>query len=278
MKTNFHTHSLFCDGKNTIEENVLSAIEKKFDILGFSSHCAYPFSTDWHIPVKEISTYCTEVKAMQKKYSGKIEIRLGFEGDFISSITEPNFENYKDFNPDFIIGSVHFLTTKEKTFAIDESLDALKAGIEKYFGGDTKKAVQEYYSLQRQMLRKGGFSIIGHVDLITKYIEREKFFDEGESWYKKELEATADEIKKAGVIAEINTGAISRGYRTLPYPCEYMLSLLKERNVPITVNSDCHNADALDCGFEMAYEIARKVGYKETVCDINRDGFRFSSL
>ena len=38
IKTNYHTHSTFCDGKNTPEEMVLKAIEDNFDILGFSSH------------------------------------------------------------------------------------------------------------------------------------------------------------------------------------------------------------------------------------------------
>ena len=36
MKQNLHTHSIFCDGKDTIEEMTLEAISKGFDILGFS--------------------------------------------------------------------------------------------------------------------------------------------------------------------------------------------------------------------------------------------------
>ena len=35
MKQNLHTHSIFCDGKDTIEEMTLEAISKGFDILGF---------------------------------------------------------------------------------------------------------------------------------------------------------------------------------------------------------------------------------------------------
>ena len=35
IKSNFHTHSTFCDGKNTPEEMVEVAIEKKIDIWGF---------------------------------------------------------------------------------------------------------------------------------------------------------------------------------------------------------------------------------------------------
>ena len=43
IKTNYHTHTEFCDAKNTAEEMVLAAIEKNFSILGFSSHAMYPF-------------------------------------------------------------------------------------------------------------------------------------------------------------------------------------------------------------------------------------------
>ena len=34
----FHTHTTFCDGKNTPEEMVLAAIEKGMPRIGFSGH------------------------------------------------------------------------------------------------------------------------------------------------------------------------------------------------------------------------------------------------
>ena len=46
MKTNFHTHTKWCDGKNTPEEMIASAIEKGFDRLGFSSHVSLPEDSD----------------------------------------------------------------------------------------------------------------------------------------------------------------------------------------------------------------------------------------
>ena len=263
MKTNYHTHTTFCDGKSTAEEMVLSAMRCGFDTLGFSSHAMFPFSSDWHMKVEEIDLYCGEINRLKEKYADKILIKLGFEADYIAPITDPTFENYRRFKPEFIIGSVHFITTQDGIFPVDESLRTLKDGIKKYFQNDAKKAVQSYFDIERQMLRKGGFSILGHADLITKFQEKEKLFDESEIWYKNELKATADEIKRSGVVAEINTGAISRGYRTVPYPSEYFLSLLQERNVPVTINSDAHHADSLDTAFSLAEELARKVGYKE---------------
>ena len=45
MISNFHTHSVFCDGDNTLEEIATSAIEKGFTALGFSGHGFTPFDT-----------------------------------------------------------------------------------------------------------------------------------------------------------------------------------------------------------------------------------------
>ena len=36
IKTNYHTHTTYCDGVNTAEEMIQTAIEKHFSILGFS--------------------------------------------------------------------------------------------------------------------------------------------------------------------------------------------------------------------------------------------------
>ncbi len=38
MLANYHTHTTYCDGKNTPEEIVLCAIEKGFTSIGFSGH------------------------------------------------------------------------------------------------------------------------------------------------------------------------------------------------------------------------------------------------
>ena len=38
MKTNYHTHTVWCDGKDTPESMIKAAIGKGFDVIGFSSH------------------------------------------------------------------------------------------------------------------------------------------------------------------------------------------------------------------------------------------------
>ena len=66
MKQNLHTHSIFCDGKDTIEEMTLEAISKGFDILGFSGH-GYLSIDDGSM--RDIKGYISEVQRIKSKCS-----------------------------------------------------------------------------------------------------------------------------------------------------------------------------------------------------------------
>ena len=278
-KANFHTHTTFCDGRSTAEEMVLSAIEKGFDVLGFSSHCMYPFASTWHIPVNQVSDYCAEIKRLKEKYSSKIQIRLGFEAEYIRGIACPDKNgDYKDFSPDFLIGSVHYLLLDDGNFTLDDKTENVKEGLLKFYSKngviDSKAVVHDYFEAQRQMLSKGNFDIWGHADLIRIRNGVLHFFDENESYYKDELKLTAKAAASAGVIAEINTGAIARGTMDDLYPSEYFLSLLYNEGVPVCINSDAHDAKNLDAAFDMAVERAKKIGYRELmypVADCNKN-------
>ena len=283
MKSNFHTHTTFCDGRNSIEENVEEAIELGFGTLGFSGHAMLPFTDDWHIKNEKFGEYCGKIREVGLKNSGKLNIRLGFEADFIPGITEPTFQAYGKFAPDFIIGSVHFVYDAKGFFEADGSARAILEGIEKFHAGSAKNAVIRYFEQEREMLERGGFSIIGHADLIRKSNIKSNglkkgldFFDEGETWYREQIRLTADAIKKAGVVAEINTGAMARGNMKTPYPSPEFLSLLRERNVPITIDSDAHDAKDLDFAFREAEMLAREAGYTETVTDFLKGEPSFS--
>ena len=278
IKTNYHTHTTYCDGVNTAEEMIQSAIEKRFSILGFSSHSIYPFASDWHIAPRETEAYTEEIRSLAEKYRSKITVLCGFEADYIPGLSIPSKKQYEKFRPDYLIGSVHYLVTEKGNFTVDESAEGVKNGVDVFFKGNARKAVCEYFYAQREMLLHGDFEIWGHPDLFRKRNSILKLFNESESWYRSELKATARAAKKAGVIAEINTGAISRGAMDDVYPSQEFLRLLAEQNVPVTVSSDAHNAESLDCAFERAYSSAKKAGYTETAYLDETCTIRFQKL
>lgn len=268
LKINFHTHTDYCDGTDTLEENIKSAVEKGMQILGFSSHSTWPNPFLDSIKKENFDNYCTNIDFFKMKYSDSIDIRLGFEGDYISGICRPDFFAYKKFNPDFLIGSVHYLNNgeedPEEMLAVDWSAEKLMEGLKVKYNDDVKKLIGHYFSTQREMLSNCNFSIIGHPDLIRKFNDKIHFFDENDDFYRKELIETAKAISHAGVICEINTGAIARGYLKNPYPSIYFLSLLHDYNVPVILSSDAHHKEHIDFCFEQALMIAKKIGYTQT--------------
>ena len=281
-KCNFHTHSQFCDGKNTAEEMVLAAIEKGFDVLGFSSHCLHPLNPEfykpvdslWHLPAENIKSYTEEIARLKEKYAGKIQLYLGFEADYFASAEYgtaiPARDSYEDFSPDYLIGAVHFINTDKGFYTVDHKPEIVKENLIRLYSKsngeiDGRAAVCDYFAAEREMLKKGDFDIIAHCDLIKLRNGPLNFFDPEESWYKDEIKATALEIARSGVIAEINTGAIGRGIMDDTYPSQYFLELLYELGVPVCINSDAHTTAMLDGAFDRAAALAKKTGYTELV-------------
>ena len=79
------------------------------------------------------------------------------------------------------------------------------------------------------------------------------------------------------MIFEINTGAISRGYRTAPYPGPALLRAIREMGGRICVTSDSHSADTVTCAFPQAAALARACGFREAVVLTER-GFQTAAL
>lgn len=71
FKQNLHTHSLYCDGKDTIEEMVQEAISRNFDVLGFSGH-GYCSIDTYSMPFDEMEniskTYNRQKKSIKIRF------------------------------------------------------------------------------------------------------------------------------------------------------------------------------------------------------------------
>ena len=61
IKSNYHTHSIFCDGKDSIESIVEYAIKKGFKYLGFTSHSYIEGDDSWTLKENSLPEYISEV-------------------------------------------------------------------------------------------------------------------------------------------------------------------------------------------------------------------------
>ena len=262
-KSNLHTHSIYCDGKDAPEQMVRRAIELGFTELGFSGHEYAPYDLDVCMTKGNTLSYREEVRRLQEKYAGQIRILLGIERDY-----------YGDGDPypyDYVIGSVHYLRCGDAYLCVEDTEERFVREVEQYYRGDFRACVEDYYETVGKVVRKTGADIIGHFDIVTKFNEGNRFFDEGSAWYRaaaldalhraaegrpdpeagRPAGTCSEVLRRAGgkPVLEINTGAMAKGYRTRPYPDRFLIEEAERLGLPMILSSDCHDAAFLDYGF-----------------------------
>ena len=250
MLANFHTHTVFCDGKSTPEEVVVSAIEKGFSAIGFSGH-GYA-SYDLKCCMTDTDGYMQEVRRLREHYQKEIEIYLGVEEDAFSPVDRSRF--------DYIIGSAHFIRMKEQYYPIDSRYEDFKRCLA-LFGGDPLQFAESYYRAFCDYIGRRKPDIIGHFDLITKFDELDASLFLQNPEYRKVAAKYIAEAAKSGSIFEVNTGAISRELRTTPYPSAELLHVLKKLDAPLILSSDSHHKDTLGFAFDEAKHNLREIGF-----------------
>lgn len=239
--SNYHTHSTFCDGRDTPEELVLEALRLGCPELGFSGHAHIRFD-DCCMTVEGTEAYKAEIRRLQEKYRGQIRIYLGVEQDLYSDLPTDDYE--------YVIGSVHYLPNGDAWPSVDHTPERFDAMVRDYYGGDVYALCEDYYAKVAQVYEKTRCTIVGHFDLVTKYNEGGRRFDTSHPRYRAAALVALDRLCEAPVLFEINTGAIARGYRTGAYPEPWILEELARRKAGLILSSDCHDKRYLLCELE----------------------------
>lgn len=255
---NLHTHTTFCDGKNTAEEMILSAIDKGFSSLGFSGHSPIKIANDWCMSEENLLKYHKNIDDLKEKFKEKIEIFKGIETEQLFLIDKKDF--------DYSISSVHLIEKDGNFLEVDHTKDIFTQDVSNFYGGDFYKYIEDYYKLVCDC----NGDILGHFDLITKFNENNVLFDETSKKYLDIAIPALEHCIKKDMIIEVNTGAIQRGYRKSFYPNLNLLSYLK--NAKIIVTTDCHSIDGIDFYYAQAVEILKNHGFKNQV-RLTKNGF-----
>ena len=234
-----HMHTVFSDGENTPEEMVEEALRLGLDTVGISDHSHLD---PCGMTTEATARYRAEMARLKEKYAGRIRVLCGLERDFISD----------DFAPyDYVIGSVHLLTMADgRHVSVDWTAEKQREGVEKYFGGDWYAFAEAYYATEARVAEVTKCDIIGHFDLVTKFNERENWFDVNHPRYTAAWQGAAEALLRTGKPFEVNTGAISRGYRTDAYPARPIREYLRGRGAKLILSSDAHRKENIAFAFD----------------------------
>lgn len=261
IKSNCHTHTVFCDGKNTARQMVEEAIKRDFKSLGFSCHSPMIYESDWAIKKEDIPNYIKEINSLKSEFCNKIEIYCGVEADRDSDNILIN-----DF--DYSIGSVHQFINNGKVYEIDYTAKKLKSAADDLFDGDIYKMCDEYFNMLAEYICLNNFDVVGHFDLVTKFNETTPMIDENNEFYIKSALKAVNRILdcKPDIIFEVNTGAMFRKGNKKPYPAPFIMKHLYNKGAKITITSDSHCCESLDFAFDEVYKYCRDFGFKYAYC------------
>lgn len=265
---NLHTHTVFSDGKNTPEEMVRGAVQAGCVSLGFSEHSPMPPAADqdsWAMAASDVDAYRQEILRLREAYRREIRIFLGLEQDIDSPAPAEDY--------DYWIGSVHGVWADGVYLPVDASPEEFDRVVREHFGGDPYAFVRAYYRRESEVVNMTNCQIVGHFDLITKFNEGGRWFDESDRRYRDAALEALEGVMERDVVFEVNTGAMCRGYRSVPYPAAFLLEAIRQKGGRVCITSDTHSDQTIVHAFPQAAELVKSCGFREVwVLDV--DGFQ----
>ena len=247
--SNLHTHTTYSDGKHSIEENVQSAIEKGMLSLGFSDHSFTACDPSYCMKEEQYEAYLAELRKVQAQYAHKLPIYAGMELDYFSTVDREKF--------DYIIASVHYIEKNGVYYPIDHTPGQQIQCRDEAFGGNILKMAEHYFTILTEHVKNTKPTFVGHFDVITKF----SLMPEDDAVYRELAREALTEVLKHCKYLEMNTGAISRGWRKTPYPNAYLLDTLRENGGEILLGSDSHHKDNLIYYFDEATALLKDAGF-----------------
>lgn len=269
LKKDGHTHTKWSHhGSNqSLEEYIERAIALGFDEYTVSEHAPLPLDflknsigpiDDSAMHWEELNDYQAEVTRLKKKYAAKINIKQGFEIDYIADY-EPQIRVFLRDNSDWIdeiVLSVHFMKNRAgQLYGIDYSPELLAEGF-KLELANPQELFQRYYATLAQSVEfitglPQNINIrIGHMTLIRKY---QKYFDLPD--FDHNIYSTIRDILEMlhnrHYQLDFNAAGISKPYNGEPYPSLDIAKAAHEMGITLVYGSDAHQVQDVGQHFDI---------------------------
>lgn len=220
MPFSHHSHSgQFCGhAVSTLEDVVQAAISKRMSVLCLTEHMArdrvdfYPEEENDHTEASLVQLYDRfyhEARRLQQAYADRIQLFVGFEGEWIRDSSLTHIRSLLGKYPvDIFIGSVHHVHTVPIDY--DTPLYHKARSIA---GGTDERIFDDYFDSQYEMLQTLHPPIVGHFDLIRlKSDDPDRSFRTWPQIWQKVLR-NLKVVAEYGGVLELNSSSLRKGMR-----------------------------------------------------------------
>lgn len=226
MIANYHTHTPRCNHATGREEDyVRNAIDRGFEILGFSDHTPYFFPGDYYshfrMRPEQLKGYCDTVRLLQKKYAGQISIPLGLEVEYYPALFPQLLPVLQEAGIEYILLGQHFVGNEIN---------------EHYSGNPTADVsiLKKYCFQVADAMQTGLFTYLAHPDLIH--------FRGDARQYRDHMRLVCTEARNCGIPLEVNMLGHWSGRQ---YPNPAFWEIAAEEGCSIVMGCDAHAPEHL---------------------------------
>ena len=226
MIANYHTHTWRCNHANGREEDyVRNAVDRGFEILGFSDHTPYIFPkgyySNFRMRPEQFKDYCDTVRLLREKYADQIKIHLGVELEYYPAFFPALLPELQDAGIEYMLLGQHFIGNEIN---------------EHYSGNATAdpSILKRYCQQSMDAMQTGMFTYFAHPDLIN--------FKGEEGFYRQQMRQICKEAKSCGLPLEVN---MLGKWARRNYPNPVFWELAAEEGCDVILGCDAHAPEHL---------------------------------
>lgn len=225
-RANYHTHTPRCmHAVGTEREYAECAIKAGIKSLGFSDHCPMPYKDGFvsgiRMTMEQMPEYVETLLRLREEYAGRMEIKIGFEAEYVPQFFEPLMKVLERQPIDYLILGQHFVGQEIP---------------ERYSGRMhcEKEWLKAYVDEVLEGLKTGAFTYLAHPDLIH--------FGGDKAYYAEEMTRLCEACKAMDIPLEMNRLGY---YGKRHYPTDLFWQQVAGVGNHVVIGYDAHEPEAL---------------------------------
>jgi len=245
----YHLHTVLCNhAEGEVAQYRNAARDLHIPEICFVDHAPNPdgYDPNHRMHLNEFCTYREMVGTLVDHETP--HVLLGLEADYYKGC-EAFLGKWLDSQDlDFVLGSVHFIE--------DWGFD--NPDVKQVWNSvDIAGTWRAYFKLLEKLVETRLFDAVSHLDIPKKFGHRPSEKDLIEM-----AQPVLDKVAAAGMGMELNTSGLRKPVGEI-YPSMMIVSLAREREIPICFGSDAHSPKEVGKDFSAALQLARDAGYTQ---------------
>ena len=229
---------------------------ERLGLRGISFTCHSPMPAGWdaglRMTLDQLPQYVDMVQHTRAEFAGRVDVRLGLESDYFPGLESWSDELHSRADFSYILGSVHALTKEYKA---------------KYLKGSTRLAYEKsYFENLAKAAETGLYDCLSHPDIVK--IAHPKQYNVAD--HLDTIRRALDRIAESGIAMELNTSGLNKSYPEMN-PGAAMLAEMAQREIPVVIGSDSHDAHRVGADFDKALAQMQEAGYQRVSYFLKRE-------